>query len=119
VLSHYRGEAIEVVDLQALGLNTISAQGRTLKVGATATLQQLLESTDCPPPMAAALRLEAPLNLRNGSSIGGTLMGCDGRSGLATLLLALDAKIRVMRTSPEILILGNSSQCAIRFHAAS
>ena len=43
VLSHQRGEDIEVVDLQALGLNGILERGKLLEVGATVTLQQLLE----------------------------------------------------------------------------
>jgi len=103
VLSHHRGDAIEVVDLQALGLNRISERGKSLDVGATATLQQLLESPICPEAMAVALRLEAPLNLRNSSSMAGTLMVCDGRSSFVTLLLALDSKLAVRRPEPETL----------------
>ena len=107
VLSHHRGEAIEVVDLQALGLNGISRRGKNLEVGATATLQQLLESPDCPPAMVSALKLEAPLNLRNSSSTAGTLVVCDGRSTWALVMLALDARLHVRRPSAEMMALGD------------
>jgi len=106
VLSHHRGEDIEVVDLQALGLNGISERGKSLEVGAMVTLQELLEAPSCSGAMAAAVRLEAPLNLRNSSSIAGTLMVCDGRSSFATLLLALDSRLTVRRPAIETLPVG-------------
>ncbi|MFH1184383.1 MAG: FAD binding domain-containing protein [Chloroflexota bacterium] len=106
VLSHHRGDGVEVVDLQALGLNRIAERGRSLDIGATVTLQQLLESPSCPGAMVAALRLETPLNLRNSSSIAGTLMVCDGRSSFVTLLLALDARVAIMHPTAETVPLG-------------
>lgn len=106
VLSHYRGEGIEVVDLQALGLNQIVQRGKTLEIGATVTLQELLENPACTPAMAGALKLEAPLNLRNSSSLGGTLMVCDGRSTLVMVLLALDGRVAVMHPETEVMALG-------------
>ena len=50
--------------------------------------------------MKAALKLEAPLNIRNTATVAGTLVACDGRSTFATVLLALDAKIDI-RYSPD------------------
>ena len=93
LLSKPTPESVEVVDLQALGLDTIKKQGNTLEIGATVTLQQLLRSPDCPDAWKTALKLEAPLNLRNAASIAGTLVTCHGRSTFATLMLALDAKL--------------------------
>jgi len=106
VLSHQRGEDIEVVDLQSLGLNRTSRSGNTLAIGATVTLQQLLEAMETPKAMAPALRLEAPLNLRNAATVGGTLMVCDGRSGFVAILLALDSKVTILRPAVETLGLG-------------
>jgi CO/xanthine dehydrogenase FAD-binding subunit len=106
VLSHQRGEEIEVVDLQALGLNHISRSGNALTVGATVTLQQLLEAVESPQAMIPALKLEAPLNLRNAATVAGTIMVGDGRSGFLTMLLALDAKVRLLRPAAETLGLG-------------
>lgn len=88
-------DPVEVVDLQAVGLSTIKKSGNNLEIGATVTLQQLLESELCPAALKSALELEAPLNLRNAATVAGTLVSCDGRSTLATILLALDAKLDI------------------------
>lgn len=93
LLSSSKADSVSVVDLQALGLNQIQKSGNSLEVGATATLQQLFESEHCPETLKTALRLEAPLNLRNSATVAGTLVACDGRSPFACALLAMDAKI--------------------------
>ncbi|HVN15467.1 MAG TPA: FAD binding domain-containing protein [Anaerolineales bacterium] len=86
---------VSVVDLQALDLNTITSKGNELEIGATVTLQQLLESNLAPAALKTALKLEAPLNLRNSATVAGTLVASDGRSTFVTALLAMDAKITV------------------------
>lgn len=93
LLSKPTNEPVEVVDLQALGLDAIGKNGNDLVLGATITLQQLLESKDCPEALKIAVKLEAPLNLRNSATVAGTIVACDGRSTFATALLALDAKL--------------------------
>ncbi|MBI5934586.1 MAG: FAD binding domain-containing protein [Chloroflexi bacterium] len=93
LLSHLQADSVSVVDLQRLGLDSLRAKGNELEIGATVTLQQLLESEHCPAALKSALKLEAPLNLRNSATVAGTLVSCDGRSSFATALLALDAKI--------------------------
>jgi putative selenate reductase FAD-binding subunit len=80
-------EQYAVVDLQALGLNRIEKKGNTLQVGATATLQALLDTPDLP----AALYQVATL--------AGALVSAGGRSPLATVLLALDAQVNLL---PEV-----------------
>ena len=87
--------SVEVVDLQSLGLNAINKRGNDLEIGATTTLQQLLESEHCSDALKIALKLEAPLNLRNSATVAGTIVSCDGRSTFTTGLLALDAKIDI------------------------
>ena len=89
----WKSDPIEAVDLQAIGLNSIKKSGNNLEVGATVTLQQLLESEHAPEALKSALRLEAPLNLRNAATVAGTLVSCDGRSTFASVLLALEAKL--------------------------
>jgi len=106
LLSHYRGVSIEVVDLQALGLNRLTAQGNEIEAGATVTLQQVLEMPACPVALALALRLEAPINLRNAATIAGTLASCDGRSSLVTMLLALDATLNIAYSDGDTMPLG-------------
>lgn len=93
-------DAVEVVDLQAIGLDTVKKQGNNLEIGATVTLQKLLESEHCPQPLQSAIKLEAPLNIRNAATVAGTLVTCDGRSSVAAVLLALDAKLEIKCMNP-------------------
>lgn len=93
LLSKPRPDPVKVVDLQFLGLNAVKKQGNNLEIGATVTLQQLLEDENCPEALKPALKLEAPLNLRNAATVAGTLVSCDGRSTFLTMMLAMDAKI--------------------------
>lgn len=93
LLSKPGADSIQVVDLQALALDSLTRNGNNLELGATLTLQALLESEYCPPALKSALKLEAPLNIRNSATTAGTLVACDGRSTFASMLLAMDAKI--------------------------
>jgi CO/xanthine dehydrogenase FAD-binding subunit len=93
LLSKPQSDPVEVVDLQSLDLDSIKKSGNNLEIGATVTLQQLLENEYCTDALKIPLKLEAPLNLRNAATVAGTLVSCDGRSTFTTVLLALDAKI--------------------------
>ena len=93
LLSKPGADPLEAVDLQRLGLDTLRADRDELQLGATLTLQALLESDRCPGSLKRALKLEAPLNIRNAATVAGTLAACDGRSTFVTLLLAMDAKV--------------------------
>jgi CO/xanthine dehydrogenase FAD-binding subunit len=95
LLSHSTSDVVEAVDLQALSLDSVRKSGNNLEIGATVTLQRLLDSGECPEPLRSALRLEAPLNLRNAASAAGTLVSCDGRSTFVSVLFALDAKLEL------------------------
>jgi CO/xanthine dehydrogenase FAD-binding subunit len=95
LLSKLTTASVEVVDLQSLSLDTVKKQGNQLEIGATVTLQQLLESEHCPEALKPALKLEAPFNLRNAATVAGTLVSCDGRSTFAAMLLALDARLEI------------------------
>jgi putative selenate reductase FAD-binding subunit len=106
VLSHGQVEPVEVADLQALGLNQITKSGNNLELGATATLQQLLNDEHCPEALRSAVKLEAPLNLRNAATVAGTLVVGDGRSTFVTALLALDAQLTLLHPTPESVGLG-------------
>jgi CO/xanthine dehydrogenase FAD-binding subunit len=86
---------IAVVDLQALGLGQISKRGNLLHVGATVTLQDLMEMKGLPGDIYKAIEKEATYNLRQMATIAGTLVTASGRSPLTTTLLALDAIIEI------------------------
>ncbi|NJN79641.1 MAG: hypothetical protein HC797_03735 [Anaerolineales bacterium] len=93
LLSHGTPDPVAVVDLQLLKLDSISKKGNDLQIGATCTLQTLLESKHCPEYLKQAIKLEAPLNIRNSATVAGTIASSDGRSTFVTSLLALDAKL--------------------------
>jgi len=108
LLSHPMADAtrVSVVDLQALGLDTLRAKGNDFEIGATCTLQSLLESEYCPAALKTAIKLEAPINIRNSATVAGTLVASDGRSPFATSLLAMDAKITIVNPKSEIVNIG-------------
>lgn len=93
LLSKGTPESISVVDLQLLKLDSITKKGNDLEIGATCTLQTLLDSEHISDSLKTALKLEAPLNIRNSATVAGTIVSSDGRSTFATLLLSMDAKI--------------------------
>jgi CO/xanthine dehydrogenase FAD-binding subunit len=95
VLSAPSAEQVAVVDLQALNLNEISQRGNALYVGASATLQKLLDSANLPAALAAAIRHEATYNMRHAATVAGSLVAADGRSAFGTVALALDAQLDV------------------------
>ena len=90
-----------VVDTQALGLDAITRTSRALTAGAAARLSSLLAEPDLPEALRQALRLEAGANLRRAITIAGALVTSDGRSPLATLLLALDAQVTAVSADPS------------------
>jgi CO/xanthine dehydrogenase FAD-binding subunit len=95
VITHAGDESFALVDLQSLGLDKLHKSGNTLNIGATVTLQILLESLHTAAALKTALKLEAPLNLRNMGTVAGALVTCDGRSPFAAVMLALDAKLTI------------------------
>lgn len=92
-LSRPTSDPVEVVDLQSLKLDDIRIKGNDLEIGATTTLEALLENENCPETLKAAIKLEAPINIRNSATIAGSLVANDGRSPFVTALLSLDVKI--------------------------
>ncbi|MGD0877148.1 MAG: FAD binding domain-containing protein [Anaerolineales bacterium] len=106
LLSRPNKESFSVVDLQTLGLDQLHKSGGILQIGATVTLQTLLESSFTPKAVITALALETPLNVRTMRTVAGTLVTCDGRSPFATVMLALDAKM-TFAPGNEIISLGD------------
>jgi putative selenate reductase FAD-binding subunit len=86
-------ESFAVVDLQDLGLNSINDRGNLLDLGATVTLQALMEVEGLQPALIQAVRHEAAYNLRQVGTLAGTLVASNGRSPFTTAFLALDAAI--------------------------
>jgi putative selenate reductase FAD-binding subunit len=106
LLSHPQVDPVSVVDLQHLGLDSLRAKGNDLEIGAACTLQSLLESEHCPAALKVAIKLEAPINIRNSATVAGTLVSSDGRSPFATALLSLDAKLSVTSNQLSVVSIG-------------
>jgi CO/xanthine dehydrogenase FAD-binding subunit len=96
VLTQSADESFSVVDLQDLGLDNLRKSGNHLSIGATVTLQVLLESPFTLPALKTGITLDAPLNQRNRRTVAGSLITCTGRSPFATMMLSLDAKLSVL-----------------------
>jgi putative selenate reductase FAD-binding subunit len=106
-MSQKQRDDFSVVDLQLLGLDTLQSSGGNLEIGATVTLEALLKYTLTPKAVCTAIKLEAPVNLRNMGTIAGTLVTCDGRSPFGTVMLALDATCTLINNDPSSPHLGN------------
>lgn len=106
VLNRPSTDRFAVADLQELGLDRLRKGGNSLEIGATVTLQALQDSAYLPEMLKPILNLEANYNLRQVATVAGSLISCDGRSGLAAALLALDAKLSLM-PGEEVINLGN------------
>lgn len=101
LLSKPTTDSVSVVDLQALGLDSLRVNGNELTIGATCALQSLLEAEHCPDPLKTAIKLEAPINIRNSATVAGTLVASDGRSTFVTMLLAMDVKVTISVSSEQ------------------
>jgi probable selenate reductase FAD-binding subunit len=95
----YKGQDFTVVDLQLLDLKRIHKTGHSLEIGATASLQDLLEDAHTPAALQQAIRQEATLNIRNAATVAGSLVACSGRSAFAAMMLAFDAKLTLASRS--------------------
>ena len=89
--------AAAVVDLQALGLASISSDGDTVRVGAMACLGDLVASESIPAAIRDLARREAPNTIRNAATIGGTIGGNDPESELLAGLVAYRAVVSIER----------------------
>jgi len=95
VLNRPSPDPVAVVDLQALGLDRLQQTGNLLTIGAAVTLSALSAQPGLQPALVKAIQLELNHNLRQVATVGGSLVSADGRSGFATVMLALDAELEV------------------------
>lgn len=97
VNAHPGRQPVVAVDLQALDLDGIHVDAGRLRLGATARLQELVDSDLVPEVLRELARLEAPGTFRNAATVGGTVAEADPESPLLTGLLAYGATIGVAR----------------------
>ncbi len=81
-----------VMGLRLAGLDRLERSGDTLRIGATATLTQLLKQ-DAVPMLREAARNTASWSIRNMGTVGGNLFTPPPGGDVAVALLALDARV--------------------------
>lgn len=87
------GNPVELVDLQSLGLSGISANGSQVEIGATATLQALVDSDLIPDLIRDAAKADQPSTLRGLATVGGSVGAASGESVLVAALLVHEATV--------------------------
>lgn len=83
-----------VIDLQALPLDGVTANGAGLTLGARVTLARLLDDA-VPAALRQAALAERNVAIRNASTVGGRICRDRANGRLATALLALGARVEV------------------------
>ncbi|MFN8194349.1 MAG: FAD binding domain-containing protein [Nocardioidaceae bacterium] len=89
-------ERVEVVDLQALGLDAVRAEsGDVLRIGAMVTLQALADEESAPDVVREAARREQPSTLRAQGTVGGCIATGRADSELLAALLVHEAVVQL------------------------
>ena len=98
-----------VVDIGGLALSAITLEGAVWRLGATASLQALVESpagmSFCNGVLGEAAMAMAGRSLRNRATLGGAIATADGVSPLVTALLACDAELSVATLKNDALVM--------------
>ena len=103
ILSRFSEKAVQVVDLQQLNLNQIGKRCEFLSIGATTTLQALMDYSDMPVCIKDSLLFEGTYNLRQVATIGGTLISAKGDSLFSAIILACNAEMQWEPGSQDVL----------------
>lgn len=82
-----------LISLEKLGLGKIEATEGRCSIGATASLQQIVDAPGVPSALRQAASLTASRTLRNMKTIGGELGRCSADSALIPVLMALNADV--------------------------
>lgn len=118
----HRGEGVEIVDLQGLGLDTVSQDTGVVMAGAMVRLGDWVQHALVPEFLAELARRELPSALRNQATIGGTVAEADADSVLLAGLLAYGAEVHTWGHEPvslEVFLadgVGNRIVTAVSFH---
>ncbi len=84
-----------VIDLQAVGLDEIEAQGDRVILGAMTRLQALGANPEVPELLQSAALEEGPNTLRNAGTVGGVVVGADPESELLAAMLVCDGEVTI------------------------
>jgi CO/xanthine dehydrogenase FAD-binding subunit len=92
-----------VMGLRHTGLDFVSRSNGSLKIGATATISQMLEQNDIA-MLREGARNTASWTIRNMATAGGNLFAPPPAGDLAVALLALDAELRLVSQGSERIV---------------
>ncbi|MGO9410575.1 MAG: FAD binding domain-containing protein [Spirochaetia bacterium] len=88
-------EPVTLISLERLGLQSIELSGKQCVVGATATLQHIVDRPELPAALRTAAGFTASRTLRNMMTVGGEVALHPADSTLVPLLLAMEAEVSV------------------------
>jgi CO/xanthine dehydrogenase FAD-binding subunit len=92
-------EPVVVVDLQAVGLDRVTQiEDSRLSIGATTTLQRLVEEPAVPATVRETARRELPSTLRSVATVGGCVASARPDSELLAALLVHEARVELATT---------------------
>jgi len=99
LIGRHRRDVDAVVDLRDLGLSYLRREGDVLRIGATTTLQSLIDAADLSPAwegeIARVVERTRARNLREAGTVAGTLVAAEHNNPLATLLIAIGATVAI------------------------
>jgi CO/xanthine dehydrogenase FAD-binding subunit len=96
-------EPMELVDLQALGLDGIEPTSGRLRLGATTTLQAVADGEAVPDLIRQTARAEQPSATRTLATVGGTIGAAENDRLLLAALLVHDASVELADGREETL----------------
>lgn len=91
-----------LVDISAVGLDTIKVEGKKVSIGGTATFQQIVKSKELPEALRNAARAYSTIIQRNTTTLQDALFGYATYFDLLTALLALDTQVTVQGKSKRV-----------------
>ena len=94
-------EPVDVIDLQAVGLNQIEVEADTITLGAMVRLQAIVEHADVPELVRQMALREGPNTFRHMGTVGGVVATADPESELYAALLVHEAMVTVQTSVGE------------------
>src|SRR5438093_13452621 len=94
--------ATSLVDISAVGLDTIKVAGKKVSIGGTATFQQMVKSKDVPPLIRKAAQAYSTIIQRNTTTLQDALFGYATYFDLLTALLAHDTQVTVQGKAKRV-----------------
>ena len=95
-------EPVDVIDLQAVGLNQIEVNTDTITIGAMARLQAVVEHDGVPELVRQMALREGPNTFRHMGTMGGVVATADPESELYAALLVHEAVVTVRSGAGEV-----------------